>query len=373
MVEGLNLYELPSRKQFYNKFKGSGENCNNECTKNIKDSLSAFPSEGDFQNKILRASYAAFKMKPEDTPFYNDRWNFLYYWIGDQLWDNLGKEPKDSTFTPLMTMLCGNMSSAPEQGGYRVICTSTIGKKLFEERKIVFEHYHDYGTAKVQLQGGAPNCDKKWSGYLNGIASACEAVRTDCRRNERVNDAYCNNFSNSYILYCDMVELLELYCKKVTELSDKEGEANTCSSEKKELRTSLESNLLAAQEALTKATTTSSITSIFGTLAATAFSYLLYKYKPWSSWFGNHTSGSSRRSNRKRRSAGQNFDASTEDTLTEYSIETSTVGPTENSTRARTVRSSAAPYTRPSTTGQSTGGRRNNNTPGRGMVGYQNM
>ncbi|ANQ11117.1 hypothetical protein PCOAH_00053220 [Plasmodium coatneyi] len=79
-------------------------------------------------------------------------------------------------------------------------------------------------------------------------------------------------------------------------------------------------------------------------------------YKPWTSWFGIHSNGK-----RKKRSAGRDIDDLTETSTMDFT------GSSEGSSILDSPTVSSSAYT------TQPGGKTNNSTRDRGMVGYQNM
>ncbi|ANQ10913.1 KIR-like protein [Plasmodium coatneyi] len=339
------------------KFQGSTNDCAGECRAHLEFSVKPFSGERISENELWRACCALSEVDAQD-PYYGERYNFLYYWIGDKLWEQVKSTKGDSGFLGPLNMICKDIQGAHKGGGHKIICES-IRSETFHNRKRVHDYSYDYNYVEGVLKDVESNCDPQWSAYLKEVSTACKAVEAKCTAgHEYSKDEYCSAFNNKYRVYCRAAELSKLKCKPPTaEVKDE-----ACSCKDKELQNQQLSNQLSqTQENLRGATTTASITSIFGTLATTALPYLLYKYKPWSSWFGNHSNGG--RNRRGKRSAGHEFD-----TLTYDSTDTSTIGPTESST----VSSSAAKYTKQLARGRE--GKANNSTPGhRNNVGYSRI
>ncbi|ANQ07205.1 KIR-like protein [Plasmodium coatneyi] len=373
MAQTSHLDNLPSNKNFYSKFEQSRTStgsCGNGYENNIKGSLVILGDGTDYENRFKSACCTASEMGSKEQPIKRERYNFLYYWIGGEVLKKLKKNDNDATFKAFMSSICPNIINEHEGDGYKVICESIDGS-IFQHRKTIFNYYHDYKDVKSGVQGDKSNCKDKWLSYLEGIVAACDAVSKDCQDIKSNNKLYCTNFSSRYGAYCDMVKVLKEECE--SQAINEVEKACLCTDEKSQTE-KLSKQLSESEQAVSKATTTASITSILGTLAVTAFPFLLYKYKPWSSWFGNRSSGNGvgRSNRRKRGSAGLNFDVSAEETFTEYSTDNSTIGDstTDNST---TLRSPTA-YTRQPNRGE--GRKRATGTggaPGLPKIGYQTM
>ncbi|ANQ07040.1 KIR-like protein [Plasmodium coatneyi] len=390
----LDPNNLPSHQNFYSKFDTADKS---ECSsigvtpEQLKSQLeSKFSGCEQIINgaeKIAKAYCSACKMKqewkskskPDDDE--NTSCEFFNFWLGDQYGDKLNGKTLSNLLSAIHTTLTGGNSSNKCRTYYR-----GSNETLVSHMKIIFDYFYDHEEVNNRLMKNGLKCEGNWMGYLEGIASACITMREACpNKEEKDSNSYCKDFHTKYGVHCDLAEALNLYCteaatldgdKKYSSVKQKlkaeRQQAQTATQAEAEKQAAQEQSAQAKsklEEAVHQANKASSLSSTFGTIAALelpALAYFLFKYKPWSSWFGNHSSGNGR--SRKRRAIGRNFSSSTEDTLTEYSTETSTIGQTENSA----VRSSVATYPRHSTQGQSTR-RRNNNAGGRGMVGYQNM
>ncbi|ANQ08965.1 KIR-like protein [Plasmodium coatneyi] len=285
----------------------------------------------------------------------------FYYWFGHNYWSHLKGTKLSSLLEKIYTKL-EETSSCNSEKKCDFKYNDLEDQAIFKDMKIIFEYYNDYKQVQSELSKSGTTCAEKWSNYWETISSACEKMNDKCKEDGGADKEkqYCNDFNNTYAVHCDTANLhqeMEVLIKKMQREAD---EAQITATKAKD-------------EAVRSAFTTSSLSSIFGTLGMTVAPFILYKYKPWYSWFGNHSgNGGGRRSTRKKGSTGQNFDVSAEDTFTEYSTDNSTIG--DSAGESSTVRSSSA-YTTPSTR-PSTGGRErraNNTRAGRGMVGYQNM
>ncbi|ANQ06623.1 hypothetical protein PCOAH_00006360 [Plasmodium coatneyi] len=317
----------------------------------------------------------------------------------------------------VLSSLCQLINEAEWKNGCKVI-RNDIDYGTFLHRKTIHDYSFNYNKIEGDLlKNDKPNCRGRWSEHRSGVLTACNAVSEKCPEGDTKTtvDPYCKDFKDKYKFYCGMAKTLESYCTKKTELeqlTSQKLQAEAATQQAQQEKQSTQSKL---NEAESKASAASSLSSAFGTLAALElpaalfllykthsflsfrplsflrpilkFLFLLFQYKPWSSWFGMHTSGngrSTRNTRKRRRSTGHhNFDVSAEDTFTEYSNDTSTTigdSTTDNST---TLRSPTA-YTRRSTTVPSTGqatrnrragaGTNNHNTPGhRNNIGYIRM
>ncbi|ANQ10460.1 KIR-like protein [Plasmodium coatneyi] len=384
----LNEEDLPAHVYFYGPLGRSNvRDCEDESENSITSKLTKCCNNAiaNIIHKIQGAYCFVSNMKPyEGYPHYKDRWHFLYYWVGEQIWNELKSATEGSDkFAGCLKSVCDvikdkcTTESDNGRGGQecKLNCPQQMDGTTFAQDKKVFDFSSNYNEIRDYVYGGSRDCGQYWPNYKGDILKACTKVTTYCEKEDgKTKDKqYCEDFPTEHGVYC-RVTLKGMNCKP--HVPQPKDDDTAC--------TFQDPNIEALKENVRSATTKASISSILGTLGLTVVPYVLYKYKPWSSWFGNHTSGNGRSGrNRKKRTIGRNFDVSAEETFTEYSTDNSTIGDstTDNST---TLRSPTA-YTRRSTTGPSTGqatrnrragaGTNNHNTPGhhRNNVGYSRM
>ncbi|ANQ05923.1 Uncharacterized protein PCOAH_00002270 [Plasmodium coatneyi] len=362
-----HLERLNSYLQYYKKFKDSKGYCNYSCFPRVKirDAIKTYFEEQKYATVVANAlCYVSTKIGMEKEP--RDPFcNFLYYWLGHLLYKKLTNST--ISFSTVIEAIKKELNKIPQNHKCELQFSNLSEANDFTTlnyKQIVYEYFIDRAKIEQNFSRAAPkpastpSCTKKYKAHLENITKACSTVTSYCKGDGKTKDpSYCNEFDTNYKSFCEEEGMSKL--QSVKELTD--DQTTGCTEELSGEATTLGNNT----------STTTAISSILGVagVGVPAIAAFLYKYKPWYSWFGNNTSGNGRgRSNtRKRRSSTHNFRSSTEDTLTTYSTENSTIGPTESSTIDGIVPST--PYTRQ----PNRGGKTNNSTAGRGMVGYQNM
>ncbi|ANQ08954.1 KIR protein [Plasmodium coatneyi] len=353
----LDADRLPAHVYFYGPFEDSNPHCCQKNTEpdNIQTKLASCCNNEitDIITQIEKALCFVSGMKPyKEYPLHKQRWNFLYYWIGDKIWNALKSyEDKSSQFAGCLEDVCKIIKTKCESdnGGVGEECKLTchnIEHSTFTNRKKFFDFTQNYNNIKDYLHSGREKCETHWSTYKQGVTEACTKVKEYCDgKGKDSNDPYCTDIYKDDESYCTGAMLPKLECKS----QDAEiEEESTCSFD--------DLNIKALEENVRNATTTASIYSIIGTLGLTVVPYALYKYKRWSSWFGNHSSGNGRsgRNRRKGRSTGHEFD-----TLTDVSAVDSTIA---DSTEVSTIYDRSPKRGTRSGIGAGTGTNANNNS-----------
>ncbi|ANQ10422.1 KIR-like protein [Plasmodium coatneyi] len=345
---------FPSYKDYYEKFesgKDKSGNCIQECTDNMNKLGTLESKVGHHSGKVKGAVCCANKMYTEKgkTPSNSEPYHFLYYWIGDLL----SKSNKlSNVFHSDINNICMAIKNYCGNNHVCVIPCDYPTKAIFNSQKTIFDNSYDYSTIKEKVLEDGGNCEGEWSKYRQKVSEACTTVRQYCAgEGNGEKHEYCKEFKGKYMDHCNMVNLLELNCELKSLRESMAHAAQAAQTEASSI----------ANDAVSKATTTASLTSSMVAVGLQTILLLLYKYKPWSSWFGNHSSGK-----RKRRSSGRDIAAFAEDSSTYDSASESIVG--DSAADSSTIRSTA--YTRQPNRGE----RGENNTAGhRNSIGYGSM
>ncbi|ANQ10586.1 KIR-like protein [Plasmodium coatneyi] len=260
-------------------FDGNRGNCDGDngnpqdLRSKFETPLRSYPGVSDKTDQAMNAYCFASKMN-EQNQSDNIACYFFYYWLGDTLYNGLTIKGQ---FGSALSSLCGLINEAKWKNGCELL-KNNINKDTFYNRKTIHDYSYNYNKIEGDLLKGKPHCGGKWSTHRKKFLPACKAVKQECPVGSSQGGEYCKEFEDKYKVYCDAAEVFELYCESESKLEAKTVEVNAYSSQKEQLLNSHKSDLLAAEEAVNKATTTASISSIFGTLAfTTVLPFLLYK------------------------------------------------------------------------------------------------
>ncbi|ANQ05998.1 KIR protein, partial [Plasmodium coatneyi] len=341
---------------------GSTEDCDDDCTKNMKNTvLNDGSSIKHYKGEVVHASCYVSKKYTSGGTHKNEWCHFLYYWIGYKLYHHTTPGQIKSP----LNYICKLITQTYGNKGCTLICPDNIDQTIFGQMKEVFDYSYDYKTVRGELLKDGSHCEGEWSSYRDKIFSACDAISKHCQNSTYAGDPYCKKFKDKYDQYCDTVKLSKEKCKLQSQLTSVQEEKARAEQAQKLALSEKQAISTKLNNAIHQANKASSLSSAFGTLAALelpALLFLAYKYKPWSSWFGNNFSGNGRSGRNKRSNIQRNFDNLTE---------TSTVDFTGSSETSSTIDDHST--VRPSAYIGQPGGRTNNNAGGLGMVGYQNM
>ncbi|ANQ07535.1 KIR protein [Plasmodium coatneyi] len=277
-------------KYFYDPLKENSvaaQNCEHDTESNIQTKLNSCCADtnvGELAPQIKGAYCFVSGMKPyKNYTLHKWRWHFLYYWVGDLIWNELKSgEDKDSKFRRCLEEVCKIIKTKcqSENAGEREECEIpcySIDHNTFTNRKKFFDFTKNYNDIKDYVWGDSGDCQTHWPSYKKDIETTCEGVKQYCKgagtagREEPKgkDDPYCKKPYEDDKSYCTGAMLPELKCKQpVQEIED---DATSWQNLNGLIP------LSAADEAVRSATITSSISSILGTLGLTVVPFFLYK------------------------------------------------------------------------------------------------
>ncbi|ANQ05987.1 KIR protein [Plasmodium coatneyi] len=222
--------ELPSWKEFYDKFENATEyTCSSngklaDLEKPLRDALSGYPTISPLTGKIVKA-YCYTSKKEEEYASTGDKaqykgapCKFFYHWIGEQVFSSTVKYSVRGALDIINDKLSSIGNGHECNFNYKDIDKDPLegGKDLFGNRKKVFDHYYDYEGIKQYLRGREYDCAREKEEYKADVEEACEEVKQYCSaggQGKNNNDPYCDEFTDKYIQYCEDEKLSELECE----------------------------------------------------------------------------------------------------------------------------------------------------------------
>ncbi|ANQ06173.1 Variable surface protein Vir7-like protein [Plasmodium coatneyi] len=183
---------LPSKQQYYEEFNDHTDRCNRISDDNFGESIGeklwTNQKTKDYASKTMEAwCYASWK-KNSISSHDDEPCRFLYYWIGEKVYANLGKNSWEETMQAIYNELKG--PTGKKTCG--IIYEHNIDQTIFNAMKIVYEYYRNYHTMKHHLETSHFYCDEECKSYLREIFVAYEAVDAHC--NEENSEQYCQDF-----------------------------------------------------------------------------------------------------------------------------------------------------------------------------------
>ncbi|ANQ10876.1 KIR protein [Plasmodium coatneyi] len=270
--------QLSLINDFYTNFEnaggGSGGVVNNDGTQ-LKTALNTkFSNCKEIIKDVNKIADAYVHACMQNDPIKyknNESCEFFYFWLGDKY----GKDLKTHKLSELLDKISETLGNSSWSSGkkcdfkYNDLKDKEIDQTIFDHMKIIFDYFSDYEGVQNELSRSGATCAEKWSTYWTKLSTACKAMEKVCSTEgggDHTNKRYCTDFKNTYAVHCYTANLPQQMTKLITQIQRAADAAQTAAT-------------LAKDEAVRAATTTSSISSIFGTLATIGAPFLLYKVK----------------------------------------------------------------------------------------------
>ncbi|SBS90247.1 PIR protein [Plasmodium ovale] len=187
--------------------------------------LGIFPS-------LAKGFYYVSKMNELDT-YYDERWNFLYFWAGIKMLENLGSSDSSQgfSFTDLMDLL-KMVRSINDNGSSYMDDMLKMNKDNFKDLKDVYDYLENYKSIdlKIDSSGNSP-CTARYKEYVTKAHELYKREKEKCQRNNK--DEYCR-ILNSFLLKHEKTFITQPKCtgtKPVNPHSEEENPKHTMDSE----------------------------------------------------------------------------------------------------------------------------------------------
>ncbi|SBS95024.1 PIR Superfamily Protein [Plasmodium ovale curtisi] len=231
-----------------------------------------------FFDTLLKGFYYVSYME-KDEMFHNDRWNYLYFWAGSKVLENL----KGCSFMEIVYLVKSVRKhiDVEEYNSY----IDEINEEEFKELNIVHDFLVNYDSIKFYLSAHNYDCTAKYKEYVDSHYDAYVKLKEKCKENEE--KAYCKMFKD-FEQKKNYENLEKLTCHgKMPPLSvkDKKSELSLYGGQDEDLK----------EEMHTGTTSPSSVTdnmmsTYFPILGIFSTFFLLYSFTPFRSWLRNFLS-----------------------------------------------------------------------------------
>ncbi|KMZ83460.1 hypothetical protein PVBG_05577 [Plasmodium vivax Brazil I] len=197
---------LPTIK-FYNKLDNAENSCQgNKFYNEAEALLKHYSGLQGVTDKILKGLCYAYGDKFQGESDI-DICNFLYYWLGDILYNKLTNIIHfENVITKLFVLLRINNSKNCTAPTYY----SVFEKEPFKNIKLLFDYSKDYDIYKKQVSSNDMPCNKSYNVYLQKYVETYNMFKGKCK-SERTSSRYCKAFKE-YFDENDRKNLSKLTC-----------------------------------------------------------------------------------------------------------------------------------------------------------------
>ncbi|SBO20540.1 KIR protein [Plasmodium knowlesi strain H] len=203
-----DLEKLPSQEYFYSKFKSAQDTCDGVTSaRAVDDPLKGYDNLQNYWDHFVKAWCCMSKMEEGQQQLYEERCNFLYYYIGSLI----PSTGAGGSFQEIMKKIYEGLSKIDIEDKCSSAYTN-IDRNLFMQRRKVHDFSYDYQIMKSLLAKNGNSCDGT---YYKHLQDAVKAYNDVCVNGGWRRDTYCNKFEEAVGGY-EPAKVLQLTSKTET-------------------------------------------------------------------------------------------------------------------------------------------------------------
>ncbi|SBT54204.1 PIR Superfamily Protein [Plasmodium ovale wallikeri] len=267
---GKDLAVLPSFK-FYSRLDKGDKNLlhghNKIFFENfIKDRLNYLEHMSNIKEILLNAFIYIANMKPGDDQ-YNERWNYLFYWMGEKVYEKVKEISDFSLNMDIINSLRKRMHENDEEYNDYFF---KIKKSEFINLKKLYDYSQNYDAIKIKIDAPDYECSREYNNYIVENHDLYNTIKVECVLDTT---PYCKLFTNiTKDTLAKKKSILNCYGAKDTIFSE-EGRRHGLSD-------------LAVETTPTNSGNPTAI--ILPVLGIFIIFFLLYKFTPLGTWIRTH-------------------------------------------------------------------------------------
>ncbi|SBS90014.1 PIR Superfamily Protein [Plasmodium ovale curtisi] len=237
-------------------------------------------------NTILNALHYVAYLNKDDGVFFNERWNYLYFWVGTKALKNVTQNCPFSNVISILKSVKERINKIPYK--YNI---ENISEKEFNDLKVVYDYFVNY--ASIQFNHSSPDsaCTHEYKKYVDSSFDAYVKLNEECRQNGEKD--YCkyfkhfiekNNYENLQKVTCNGKKpplSVEQYRK--LHLSDAQPEVELEGG----IQIPNDGTEMHTRGISTSETSDNMMSTYFPILGIFSILFLLYNYIPFRTWLHN--------------------------------------------------------------------------------------
>ncbi|VUZ99607.1 PIR protein [Plasmodium vivax] len=190
---GNTKLSILNTKYYYTSLNEAHDDCQNEAFYNIaKKKLEDYDWLQDVSEQILKGLCYVYRKRLKNN-FESDICKFLYFWLGNILYDKL-------KYNILFFDVINNLFDILKDDNMRKICIlphTYMDVNHFKKIKFFFDYSEDYNSYKQQLAGNNHFCNNDYKTYLDTYVKSYKDVKVECAKNPNLN-SYCEQFNQYF-------------------------------------------------------------------------------------------------------------------------------------------------------------------------------
>ncbi|CAI7721668.1 PIR protein [Plasmodium vivax] len=190
---GNTKLSILNTKYYYTSLNEAHDDCQNEAFYNIaKKKLEDYDWLHDVSEQILKGLCYVYRKRLKNN-FESDICKFLYFWLGNILYDKL-------KYNILFFDVINNLFDILKDDNMRKICIlphTYMDVNHFKKIKFFFDYSEDYNSYKQQLIGHNNSCNSEYKTYLDNYVKSYNNVKVECEENH-ITNTYCKEFHHYF-------------------------------------------------------------------------------------------------------------------------------------------------------------------------------
>ncbi|SBT02824.1 PIR Superfamily Protein [Plasmodium ovale curtisi] len=224
---------------------------------------------------LLKGFYYVSYMKMNEI-FLNNRWNFLYFWAGSKVLENIeGCSLIDIVY------IVKSVRKHIQQDDYNSYIDD-INPEEFKELKIVYDFLVNYDSIKLSIGAHNSDCTKKYKEYVDSSFEAYEKLKAKCTQYRE--KGYCKMF-NDFVQINKYENLEKLTCHgnmPPLSVEDKKREFSSYKFPEGDSKDKVNTG-----ETSASSESYNLMSTFFPILGIFSIFFLLYNYTPFRTWLHN--------------------------------------------------------------------------------------
>ncbi|SBS98897.1 PIR Superfamily Protein [Plasmodium ovale curtisi] len=198
-----DLRDLPSNIIYYKLDKALKENFYDDSTywnsyiKNTNVKLSSI------SDSLVNTFYYVVNMKSFNT-FYDERWNYVFFWLGNKLLENSESSIFEKVMSVLQTLRSGRVGTEDKYNDDMF----DVDKKHFQDLKKIYDYLQNYTSILTRIGYPDTTCTPAYKDYVTTTFNFYKEEKERCAQNNT--DNYCKVFNRFLREYVN--EIKELTC-----------------------------------------------------------------------------------------------------------------------------------------------------------------
>ncbi|SBS90376.1 PIR Superfamily Protein [Plasmodium ovale curtisi] len=186
-----DLESLNSNLFYYKLDKGWGKCDSFASSSDIEEEINNYFRDEKVPVNLVKALCYVAEMT-HDKYGYNERCDYLYYWLSDTLFKNL---TNDSNFPQIIDILYSGLREIDNETECKYIFPE-ISKEVLEKLKTIYDYSQNFSTIISHLNTHSNKCSRDYYDYLQNAVTTYNDVYNNCTGTSK--EFYCSRYDSIF-------------------------------------------------------------------------------------------------------------------------------------------------------------------------------